>query len=100
VLPRSISNDGADEVGGRAGTRFAMPHWKIVGVIAGQWAFLLIVVLRRDVQSKEQFDVGSQMWSGVSFWKERAAANQGGLAVCLLNMTTAHKVPSEDVREG
>jgi hypothetical protein len=39
------------------------------------------------------------MWSGVSFWKERAAANQGDVALCLSNTTTAHKSPSEDLRE-
>jgi hypothetical protein len=70
-----------------------MPSWKIVGVIAVRWAFLLIAVLRRDVQSKEQFDVRGRLWSGVSFWKERAAANQGGVAGCLSDMTTAHKFP-------
>jgi hypothetical protein len=48
----------------------------------------------------EQFDVRGQLWSGVSFWKEQAAANQGGVAGCLSNVTAAHKSPSEDLQEG
>jgi hypothetical protein len=39
------------------------------------------------------------MWSGVSFWKERAAANQGDVALCLSNTTTAPKSPSEDLQK-